>query len=387
MSVRANSLPARVGVNAVFLEPPMGGLETYVRALVPELVRLAPQIRFSVFCSRAGYGVLRGEDWSGEVELIAHPLVGVRGLKALSEMTVLGALAGRRVQLLHSVAFTAPLRTRAVNVVMLPDVIWLSAPDEDHAATMRLWRLIVPPIARRADRLITISQAAAMEIVSRMHVPRERLEVVPLGPGTQARVAPTPAKLLRERLGLGDGQIVLAVSAKKVHKNLSRLIHAMALVLEREPSAQLVLVGRPTEHERELRALVRRLGAGANVAFPPHVDPADLEGLYMAASCFVLPSLIEGFGLPILEAMSRGVPVACSNVSAMPEIAGEAAHYFDPLRVEEIAAALLDLLSDRELAARLIAAGRARAAEFSWKTTAERTLECYERAWSVRARA
>src|SRR6266480_4640381 len=97
------SLPGRVGINAVFLEPPMGGLETYVRALVPELLRLAPGIRFSVFCSRAGREHLRTEEWSGEVDLVTNRLIGARGVKALSEMTVLGVVAGRYVDLLHSV--------------------------------------------------------------------------------------------------------------------------------------------------------------------------------------------------------------------------------------------------------------------------------------------
>jgi glycosyltransferase involved in cell wall biosynthesis len=381
------NLPPRIGLNAVFLEPPMGGLETYVRAVVPELVSLAPDVRFSVFCSPNAAEQLRREDWSGQVELVTHPLFGARGLKALSEMTVLGALAGRRVELLHSVAFTAPLWTRAVNVVMLPDVIWIVAPDEDQAMTMRLWRLIVPPIVRRADRLIAISRSGADDVASHLRVARERIDVVPLGPGVEAIVAPTPELQLRERLALGNGPLVLAVSAKKVHKNLARLVAAMRLVVEREPAATLVLPGRPTEHEQELRALAAEQGLGANVVFPAYVDAADLEGLYAAAACFVMPSLNEGFGLPILEAMRRGVPVACSNVSAMPEVAGDAARYFDPLRVEQIAAALLDLLLDSELAAKLAGAGRERAQAFSWRATAELTLDSYERAWHARTAA
>jgi glycosyltransferase involved in cell wall biosynthesis len=374
-------------VNAIFLEPPMGGLETYVRALLPELVRIAPGIRFSVFCGPRGQELLQNEDWSGEVELVTHPLFGARGLKAISEMTVLGAIAGRRVDLLYSVALTAPLKTRAANVVLLADVTWIVAPDEDQAMTMRLWRVTVPPIARRADRVIALSQSGAQDIVRYVRVPRERIDVVPLGPGVQPQTAPTPEIALRERLGLGEGRIVLAVSAKKVHKNLARLVEAMRVVADRDPSAVLVLVGRPTNHEQELRALAAAQGLAANVVFPSYVDQADLEGLYAVASCFVLPSVNEGFGLPILEAMGRGVPVACSNVSAMPEVAGEAARYFDPLRSDEIAAAVLDVLGDRALASRLVAAGHERARSFSWEKTAELTLESFERAWRARVTA
>ncbi|HXA55543.1 MAG TPA: glycosyltransferase family 1 protein [Solirubrobacteraceae bacterium] len=374
-------LPRRIGLNAVFLEGQMGGLETYVRAIVPELVRLAPAARFSLFCSARGRQRLAREEWSGEVELVTHPLLGLPGLKAVSELTLLGAIAARRVDLLHSVAFTAPLRTRAVNVVMLPDVIWVIAPDEDHPATMRLWRTVVPRVARRADRLIAISHAAAREIVEHLHVDPQRIDVIPLGPGTQARGAPTPALELRRRLELGAGPIVLAVSAKKVHKNLARLIEALPAVLARHPAAMLVLPGRPTPHEQELRSLAAQLGVGAHVAFPDYVAEADLEGLYAAASCFAMPSLNEGFGLPLLEAMRHGVPVACSNVSAMPEVAGEAARYFDPRSAPEIAAALIALLDDEPLRRRLADAGRRRAAGFTWEATAQRTLESYERAW------
>ncbi len=359
----------------------MGGLETYVRAVVPELLRLAPEVRFTVFCSPPGRELLGSEDWAGQVELVTHPLLGLPGLKAISEMTVLGALAGRRVQLLHSVAFTAPLRTRAVNVVMVPDVIWILFPDEDHPHTMRLWRTIVPPIARRADRVIAISHTGAQEIVGHLRVPREKIDVVPLGPGTEDRASPTPEAPLRQRLGLGGGSIVLAVSAKKAHKNLARLVEAMGDVVRLHPTAVLVLPGRPTEHEAQLRALAARLDLAANVAFPPFLDDGDLEGLYACASCFVCPSLSEGFGLPVLEAMRRGVPVACSNASALPEVAGEAALYFDPLSVGETADAIGRLLDDRALAQGLARDGRERASAFSWTATAEGTLESYERAW------
>jgi glycosyltransferase involved in cell wall biosynthesis len=378
------ALPNRIGLNAVFLEPRMGGLETYVRALLPQLVRLAPRSRFSLFCSPGGRDYLQHEDWAVDVELIAHPLIGRRGLKALTELTLLGAVAGRRVDLLHSVALTAPLRTRAANVVTLADITWLVAPDPGEAATTRLWRVVVPPVARRADRVLALSQSGADDIVERLGVARERIDVVALAPGVNDLLTPTPEHELRERLGLGDGPVVLSVAAKKVHKNLARLLRAMLAVIERWPSAMLVLPGNPTPYEAELRELAAELSIEANVVFPPYVAAADLEGLYALASCFVFASLNEGFGIPILEAMRRGVPVACSRASALPEVAGDAARYFDPLDVADIAAALGELLGDRELAARLSQAGSERQAMFTWEKTAEGTLASYERAWAER---
>jgi glycosyltransferase involved in cell wall biosynthesis len=380
-------LPGRIGINAVFLEPRMGGLDTYVRALLPELVRLAPKVRFSVFCSPGGRAYLEREPWSGEVELITHPLLGRRGLKAASELTVLGAMASRRVELLHSVAMTAPLRTRAVNVVTLADVTWIVAPDPGEMGTVRVWRAVVPPVARRADRLIALSRAGAEHIVEHLGVPAERIDVVALAAGSDGsgKVAPTPEPELRERLGLGRGPVILSVSAKKVHKNLARLVEAMATVAQRHPEAVLVLPGNHTAHEDELRALAQRLGIAANVAFPAYVEAADLEGLYALAECFAFASINEGFGIPILEAMRRGVPVACSRASALPEVAGEAARYFDPLSVPDIALALNELLEDGALARSLAALGARREAAFTWKATAQGTLASYERAWAPRS--
>lgn len=364
----------------------MGGLDVYVRALVPELVKLAPGVRFTVFCSSGGREYLEGEGWQSEVELVTHPLLGRRGLKAVGELTVLGAIAGRQVDLLHSVALTAPLRTNAVNVVTLADVTWIVAPDPGEAATARLWRVIVPPVARRADRVITLAEAGREDIVEHLRVPRERIDVVPLAAGVGKRVTPTPAAELRARLRLGEGPIVLTVSAKKVHKNLERLVRAMASVVARVPGATLVMPGNPTAHERELSELASELGLASNVAFPAYVDAADLEGLYSLASCFVFASINEGFGIPILEAMGRGVPVACSRASALPEVAGDAARMFDPYSVAEIAEAIAELLTDRELAARLAEAGRRRESNFTWEATARGTLDSYARAWGASRR-
>lgn len=376
-----------VGINAVFLEPRMGGLDVLTRNLVPALLRARPGLRLSVFVNEVGREYLATEPWAGDVTLVSRPWLGRRPLRALSELTVLGAFAPRvGVQLLHSVAMTAPLRTRAVNVVTVNDIIWLTDPTPDDRVTNAVWRAVGPPVARRADRVIAISQATKSAIVERLRVPADRIDVVHPGHGTQAVVAPTPEDDLRRRLGLGDGPLLLSVSAKRVHKNLARLIGALPRIHERVPGATLVLPGSPTPHEQELRALASRLGLGARVAFPAFVDAADLEGLYAAARCFVFPSVNEGFGLPVLEAMARGVPVACSDATALPEAGGTAARYFDPRSEDDIARAVLDVLCDDDLAARLVDAGHAHQRRFTWERSAELTLASYDRAWTQHGR-
>ncbi len=156
------------------------------------------------------------------------------------------------------------------------------------------------------------------------------------------------------------------------------LIGALAAIpADRRPV--LVIPGYHTAHENELRARAYKLGIVDDVRLLGWIEPAELEGLYAAAACFVFPSLIEGFGLPVLEAMSRGVPVACSGRGSLAEVAGDAALRFDPESESEIAAAIERLVSDRDEAARLRTAGRARAARFSWSATAAGTMAAYRR--------
>lgn len=360
----------------------MGGLDTYVRELVPELIHGAPGTSFTVYCSPTGEEHLRKTDWVDAVKLVSPRLFGTRGLKAASEVTLLGLLAGRQVDLLHSVALTAPLWTQAVNVVTVADTTWLEGRPTDM--TTRMWRVVVPAVARRADRVIAISENGAREIVRHLRVPRERLDVTVLGHRRHEGLETVPEAEVRKRFGLGDSPLVLAVGTRKPHKNTLRLLEAMPEVLAAKPDARLVLAGNPTSHESELRARAGQLGLEDRVTFLSFVETDMLEGLYATSTCFVMPSLHEGFGLPLLEAMGRGLPVASSNVSALPEVAGEAALYFDPMDVHQIARALIKLLGDSSLRHRLSAAGRARETRMTWQATAEATLASYARAWRER---
>jgi glycosyltransferase involved in cell wall biosynthesis len=375
------SRPLRAGVNAIFLEPGMGGLETYVLELMPALVRDEPALRLTIVCNRRGRALLAGQAWASEVELVT-PRLAVRGLRAAFELGPLGALAGRRFDVLHSPALTAPLATRAANVVVLADTTWLTVPDlgRGQAATVRLWQAVVPRVARRADRVVAISKASAGDIERHLHVPRERIDIVPLGYGVPARTPPTPEPELRVKLGLGEGPIVLNVAMKKIHKNQLRLVQALPAVRRAAPGAQLLLPGPSTPYEDRLRAEAEALGLSDAVVFPGYVDDADLEGLYRAAAVFAFPSLNEGFGLPVLEAMGRGVPVVAADAASLPEVAGDAALLVPPTDVEAIGAALGRVLTDDELRRRLVAAGLERPAHFTWERAARGTLDSWRRA-------
>lgn len=371
----------RVGVNAVFLEPGMGGLETYVLELIPALLEAEPSLRMTILANGRGRDLLAGRPWSQSV-VIETPAGSRRGARALYELGPLGLTASRRFDVLHSPALTAPLATRAANVVVLADTTWLSVPDmgKGQAATVRLWQAVVPHVARRADRVVAISEASATDVERHLGVRRDRLDVIPLGYEPAGRAAPTAEPELRAKLKLGTGPILLNVGAKKAHKNQMKLVEALPAVRKVVPDAQLVLAGASTPYEHELHDRARTLGIAAAVTSPGYVNGGDLEGLYAASSVFVFPSLNEGFGLPLLEAMARELPVVTSDRSALPEVAGDAALLVSPGSADEIAAATIRIITDVRCRERLVEKGNRRVRAFTWSHTARLTLETWRRA-------
>lgn len=374
--------PRRIGVNAVFLEPGMGGLETYIRELVPRMAEQAPQSTIKVLCNDDGRRLLEGEGWDPAIKLVTPRALTRRGLRAATELTLAGAWASRSCDALLSPALTAPLHTRAANVVLLADVTWLLFPDlgDGGSATLRLWRAIVPTVARRADRVIALTHAGAEEVEQRLGVRSERIDVVGLGFDSMEQVAPTPELQLRSRLGIHPGDIVLNVAAKKAHKNQMVLVDAAARLATQGTPISLVLAGAPTPYQDELRRRSEELGVADRVCLPGFVDESDLEGLYAAAGCLAFPSLNEGFGLPLIEAMARDVPVVCSDIPVLREVVGEAAVLVDPRSAESVAAGVGSVLNDGELRAHLIVAGKERIGQFTWDRVAAQTIDSLSRA-------
>jgi glycosyltransferase involved in cell wall biosynthesis len=368
-----------VGLNLVFLTPgEQGGMETYARELIRALVAVAPEQRFTAFVNRDG-AAAQGP-WNELIDCVTVPVSARNRLQWVrGEQQLLVPLARRAgVDLLHSLASTAPLWGPFRRVVTIHDVNYRTVPEAHPGLRSLGMRVLVPLAARHSERVIAVSQWARTELLRFLRIDSDKVVVVPNGMGALRRCQPLAASRLRRCLEAGTRPIVLSVSAKLAHKNLRRLLDALTSI----PAAErplLVLPGYPTAHERELRAHAQSLGIADDVRFLGWVSEAKLEGLYAAASCVVLPSLAEGFGLPVLEAMARGVPVACADGGALAEVAGEAALRFDPLSQEAIATAIRRLLGDRALAARLRAAGPARAASFSWERTAEQTLAVYRR--------
>jgi glycosyltransferase involved in cell wall biosynthesis len=369
-----------VGLNLIYLVPDeTGGPEIYARELIPALRRVAPEVRFTAFINREAAAA--GGPWIDEVEHVRMPLRAANRFNWVRGEQLMLPRSARRhgVDLVHSLANTGPTGGRFARVTTIHDLLYLVVPEAHFGLRGMGMRVLVPAAARRSDRVIAISKSTRDDVVARLRVPAERIDVVPQGIGATAVDEAMPEGELRERFELGDRRLLLSVSTKRAHKNLRRLLDAHALI-PAEERPLLVLPGYATPHEMELRERARELGVSDDVRFLGWLPGPALEGLYAAAECFVFTSRYEGFGMTVLEAMARGVPVACSRASAIPEVAGDAALLFDPDSTEEISGAIRSLLRDAAIRERLAEAGRRRAAEFSWERTARGTLDSYRRA-------
>ena len=364
-----------VALNALFLAPgESGGPETYLRGLVPALASEYPGTRFTLFTTRAGARSLADDGWTDFVRIVALPAdEGERVRRLVAEQALLPGAARRRgASVLHSLASLAPVAPGMPSVVTLHDVTFFRMKTFGVVTTAAM-RTIMTAGGRRADALVAVSAAARDDIAAELGIPVERFVVAHHGAGRPPDVKPTPEAEVRERYGIAAPRFALAVGAKRPHKNQELLIRALDHLPD---DVGVVLAGHPEPYEQMLRDLVAAGGHDGRVSMPGYVPDADLEGLWRAAGVVAFPTLAEGFGLPVVEAMGRGVPVACSDIPVLHEVAGDVAHYFDPRDPVAAARAIEAALADEAARER----GRERAARFTWPAAAHATFAAYERA-------
>jgi len=365
-----------IAFDALFLDPGVsGGPETVMRGLVPAVAVADPRIEITVATSRRGAGSLRAAGWSDFSRIVALPSDDdARVRKLVTQQLMLARLARERGwQLVHSLSNLGPVWLGAPLVLTVFDVIFLR-----ERTMSRLSRLSIGAVVRaaapRAAAVVTMSETSRTQIVQDLRVDPARVFVIPAP--ARPRGPAADADELRGRLGLGGRRIVLSVGAKRRHKNQRLLVEAMARLPQ---DIALVLAG----HDGGEAGALRRLAAGSPsreriVALDYVCDP-DLEALYGLAACVALPTRAEGYGLPVLEAMLRGTPVACSDLPVLRELGGDAVVYFDPDDADGCAAAIERALDSEELAKR----GLQRASLFDWQRAAERHLEIYARCTSA----
>ncbi len=270
----------------------------------------------------------------------------VRPLRILWEQTALPALARRlKLDVLHSPVFIAPMWLPCASVVSILDMTWFLTPEHHTRAKGAYFRSMIPVSASRAAHIIAISEATKQDVVSLLDVAGEKVTVTHLGVDLE-RFTPGragPAAHLAARYGIKT-PYVLYVGKLEPRKSLPTLIRAFDRIAGDFPAHQLVLAGNPGWDYAEVEATLHDIGCRERVRFTGFVEEADLPALYAAADLFVYPSLYEGFGFPVLEAMACGTPVITSNLSSLPEVAGDAALLVDPHDMNALANAMQQVL-------------------------------------------
>lgn len=347
----------RIGVNALYLIPGgVGGTEIYLRELLKAIAEIDSSNEYFVFTNlETGADLTPRQSNFVWKQQAVH--ASFRPGRIVWEQTVLPLEARRYgIDVMFNPGFTAPLWAGCPQVTTFHDLQHKRFPEYFRWWDLPFWKILLWASAHRSRRLIAVSDATRADLLRFYRIAKERVVVIRHGVSCDFleldRSHPEP--------------ILLCVSTLHPHKNLENLLRAFARA---RCSLKLVLAGMRGFHAKPVEALIGDLDLRGRVRITGWLPREELLDLYRGAQAFVYPSRFEGFGMPVLEALAAGLPVACSDIPPLREVAGDAALYFDPLKVEEMTGAI-----ERIAEAQPPAAGRERAREFTWRRAAEEVV-------------
>lgn len=376
-----NRLPGTIAIDYTPAHDQSGGIGRYVRELVSALSHLDTTTCYRLFVAGAEMSQLPAPpaanfEWR-PTRLTPRWLARIwhRGRLPLPIELITG-----RIQLYHATDFVLPPTLPGTRTLLtVHDLSFVRVPETASPALKAYLDTVVPSSVRRADHILADSQATKDDLISLYGTPSGKITV--LLSGVDARFQPLNDPLtlarVRSKYGVGEAPYILSVGTVQPRKNYGRLIEALALLHKTGFYSQLIIAGGRGWLEDPIYQAVQTFGLQEQVRFIGFVDEKDLPALYAGAACFAFPSLYEGFGLPILEAMACGAPVLTSNISSLPEVAGSAALIVDPYDVEAIAEGLRRLLTEPTLRQQLTEAGYRRARLYTWEASAQRLQQVY----------
>jgi glycosyltransferase involved in cell wall biosynthesis len=365
----------RILINGLFVVPNrVGGSETYLRGLIEGLARIDTHNDYILCVGPEAAGTFHApnERW----RVVASPTRSARRpQRLLLEQGWLPIVASRSgADLIHSAGYTAPLVSVARRVTSILDMNYRRHPEDLSLAERTVYSMLIPLVARRSHRVVTLSAAARADILRWTGARGSRVTAVPLAPRSSWPGDSRDDAARVVAAGITEPYI-LSVAAAYPHKNLLRLVQSFPLDDGAGSAVQLAVVGLNGKAQPSIQAAASR--KQDHVKLLGWVDDGLLASLYRRALVLAFPSLYEGFGLPILEAMALGTPVLTSNFGAMSEVAGGAAELVDAYDVDSIRDGLSRLARDDGRRAQLRELGLRRASEFSWPRTARATCDLY----------
>jgi glycosyltransferase involved in cell wall biosynthesis len=363
----------RIGIDARKLHD--FGIGTYIRNLLRHLARIDSQTEFVIFCRPEDRETLAqiGENF--------RPVPESSGNYSIAEQLKIPLAVKREgVTLYHAPHYVLPPLVRCRSVVTIHDVIHLMFPQYlPNRVALSYAKWSITQAAHRATRVLTVSESSKRDILRFVDTRPDKIDVIYNAYDERFAMEPKEEDVVRvrERFQLTD-EFVLYAGNVKPHKNLERLIQAFHLVRQRGlDHLKLVLIGDEISKYTALRRAVHQHQLHKYVRFLGYLPEETLAVMYRLAGVFVFPSLYEGFGLPPLEAMASGTPVVTSNVSSLPEVAGDAAVLVDPYDPQAIADGIYRVLTDEQLRRDMVHKGIARAGQFSWEQSVRRVRQIY----------
>jgi len=359
------------------------GIGRYTRNLVAALAQLDSGDRYTLFSTEAPTAerpIPRAPTFRARVVPVGNRRATILWHRLRVPMPA--ELVTGRADVLHGPDFTLPPTIGARTVVTIHDLAFLTHPECALPSLVAYLSRVVPHALHRADRVIAVSQRTATDLIERLDVPAERIAVIHLGVDPSFAHAPTDDAVVEAcvRLGLAT-PFVLAVGTIEPRKNYERLIAAFARIArEAAGPRMLVIAGRKGWLYEGVFAAAQRHGIAEQVRFLDYVTDGDLRALYRAATVLAMPSLYEGFGIPLLEAMASGTPIVCSTAGSLPEVAADAGLLVPAEDTDALAEALLRVVREPALAAALAARGRERVKAFTWRAAAQAHLRVYHEA-------
>lgn len=356
------------------------GISEYVYELLLQFNKMqVANVEFEIFLKNSPRDDLppEGDNWH-------YHVFGPRKLWTQFALPLRLYITKNRPDVFFSPGHYAPRFSPVPQVISIMDLAFFHFPEyftRKDLAQLRNWTAYS---VNKADAVITISNASKDDIIEQYTIPKEKIYVIYPGikEGLALQQSVYAMNELKAKYSLSD-KYILFVGTLQPRKNILRLIEAFSILSRKRAfsDTDLVIVGKKGWSYEEILQAPQKFAVADRVKFLDFVPDEDLPLLYRHAQCFVLPSLYEGFGLPVLEAMKYNCPVITSNVSSLPEAGGDAAVYVDPLSVDDIAEKLEKVLSDKNLRNQLIEKGRKQIQKFSWEKAANETLKILEKVY------
>jgi len=369
-----------IGINVLYLIPDeVGGTQTYAQELIHSLSNIISHDHVYIFCNKENYHLFKGI--RGIKVVSTHISGSSRVIRILAEQIILPTICAKhRIDILHSLGYSSPVIGNFKKVVTIHDLNWYFHPEDFSFLNRIFWRLSVWSSAKSCDLIITDSSFSQRSIISKLKIQSSKVVAIPCGTPKLSVNFPSKSQLYK-KYGLVDGYL-LTVSAQYPHKNLLTTLRVYQAIHQNQSlltlAPQLIICGLNGKSDQIIKEYIQAKQLSSSVKILGYIPSPDLTALYRNANIFLFTSAYEGFGFPILEAMSQGLPVISSNAASLVELLPEGDKHLTPYDTKAYVSAIQSILTHNEARQASIQRGYNQVKLFTWEKTAKATYHIYQ---------